>query len=415
MGEDMVVEALRAGAHDYVLKGNLQRLVPAVQRELREAGSRAAARRAEAALSLSEARYRNLVESIPAAVYVDEAIDDPSALYHTRFLSPQIERILGYAPEEFERDPELWWSLIHPDDRPRIVESDRRHYEEGVALQEAFRMVARDGHVVWVLDQATIVNPEGPGPRVSQGILMDFTERKRQEDEINRIRTELAQIMSHELFTPITSILGTAATLSVADTRLSDEELRGLAEGVKRAATRLRRLVANIGAVAILDPDTVRPTGTLTLGWMIEHAVAEFADDRAEMIEVRAPTDVLERSVRANPSLVPRALVLVTENALDFGEGSPVVIEAAVDGDEIRIEVSDRGPGIPPDQRERIFELFTQADGTNVRSHEGLGIGLFLARRIMEAHGGRLEFREREGGGATFVLVFLAGEVPPGP
>jgi signal transduction histidine kinase len=267
-------------------------------------------------------------------------------------------------------------------------------------------MLARDGHVVWILDQATIVNPNGPGPRVSQGILMDFTERKRQEDEIDRIRSELVQIISHELFTPITAIQGTATTLSVANGRLSSEELHGLAEGVKRAAARLRRLVTNIGAAATLDRQLLHPIETMSLGALVDRALADFADDLAEQIVVRASTALLEVRVRAHPDLLPRALVLVAENALDFSDGSEVVIDAAWDDGAVQLEVSDRGPGIPPDQRDRIFELFTQAEGTTERSHEGLGIGLYLARRIMDAHGGRLEVHDREGGGTTFALIF---------
>jgi PAS domain S-box-containing protein len=409
MDEEMVVEALRAGADDFVLKANLRRLVPAIERSLREGGIRAAARRAEAALSLSEARYESLVRSIPAAVYVDEALDKSSALYRTRFLGPQIEGMLGYPPSAFEQDPDLWWRLVHPEDRDRVFAADRDHYATGESTQQAFRMVARDGRIVWILDQATIVNPDGPGPRISQGILTDFTERKRREEEIHRIKTELVQVLAHELFTPITTIQGTAATMSVGEGRLSREELRELAAGVDRAATRLRRLVANIGTVAALERETVPPpSGSITVRSIIQRSIEGFARDLADRVVVRASDDVVDLSVRAQVDLGPRALVIVIENALDLGGGSRVEIDAVDAGDEIRIEVSDRGPGIPPDQRDRIFELFTQAEPVVTRSHEGLGIGLFLARRIMETHGGRLHLRDREGGGSTFVLTFPA-------
>ena len=108
----------------------------------------------------------------------------------------------------------------------------------------------------------------------------------------------------------------------------------------------------------------------------------------------------------AHQALASRALVLVTENALDFRNEAAVEVRAVGDDEEIWLEVSDRGPGIPSDQRDRVFELFTQVEWASNRSHEGLGIGLFLARRIMEAHGGSLDLRDREGGGATFVLAF---------
>jgi signal transduction histidine kinase len=70
--------------------------------------------------------------------------------------------------------------------------------------------------------------------------------------------------------------------------------------------------------------------------------------------------------------------------------------------------ISDRGPGVPDELREQIFEAFTQTDASTTRSHEGLGIGLYLARRIMRAHGGRIEIAPRSGGGSTLVLAFPA-------
>jgi two-component system sensor histidine kinase KdpD len=230
--------------------------------------------------------------------------------------------------------------------------------------------------------------------------------------ELNRMKTELVQILAHELFTPITTIQGTAATLSVAGGRLSGEEMRDLAGGVERAAGRLRRLVANIGAVVSLEREATLPTQAVPLRSIIDDALESFAPIEAGTIDTQIPDELLAAEVLAYPALASRALVLVSENALDFRNDAAVEVRAAGDDDEITLEVSDRGPGIPPDQRDRIFELFTQVEWTSNRSHEGLGIGLFLARRIMQEHGGRLELRDREGGGSTFVLVFPRAGAP---
>jgi signal transduction histidine kinase len=110
--------------------------------------------------------------------------------------------------------------------------------------------------------------------------------------------------------------------------------------------------------------------------------------------------------VWAHQALASRALVLVAENSLDFRDDAAIELRAVGSDQEIQLEVSDHGPGIPPDQRDRIFELFTQVEWSSSRSHEGLGIGLYLAKRIMEAHGGWLDLRDHDGGGATFVLAF---------
>jgi signal transduction histidine kinase len=99
---------------------------------------------------------------------------------------------------------------------------------------------------------------------------------------------------------------------------------------------------------------------------------------------------LLENAVSLSPPAEP------VEVALDRRDG------------ELQVTVLDRGPGIPDELRERIFGAFTQADASTTRTHEGLGIGLYLARRIMSAHGGGIDFERREGGGAMFRLSFPA-------
>ncbi|MDP9299734.1 MAG: hybrid sensor histidine kinase/response regulator, partial [Actinomycetota bacterium] len=230
--------------------------------------------------------------------------------------------------------------------------------------------------------------------------------------ELNRMKTELVQTLAHELFTPITTIQGTAATLAVSDGRLSGEEMRDLAGGVERAAGRLRRLVANIGAVVSLEREATLPTHAVPLRSIVNDALGEFAAPEEGTIDTQIPDELLVSEVMAHQALASRALVLVTENALDFRNEAAVEVRAVGADEEIWLEVSDRGPGIPSDQRDRVFELFTQVEWASNRSHEGLGIGLFLAKRIMEAHGGWLDLRDREGGGATFVLAFPRAVAP---
>ncbi len=96
--------------------------------------------------------------------------------------------------------------------------------------------------------------------------------------------------------------------------------------------------------------------------------------------------------------------MIVIENALAYSQGQQIDIELRVDEDEALILVSDRGPGIPAEMLERIFEPFGQVDSSATRSHEGLGFGLFIARGVMRAQGGDVDVRPRDGGGATFGL-----------
>ena len=144
----------------------------------------------------SDTRYRVLVEHVPAAVYID--IEDPKVTDGGRllYLSPQIEAILGYPPQAFIDDPELWPSLIHPEDRDIALNAYSEHWSEGHLLRAEYRMYARDGSVVWLRDEAYAMN-EGPEKgRVSQGLLIDTTDHKRLE----------AQLLHDALHDPLTGL-----------------------------------------------------------------------------------------------------------------------------------------------------------------------------------------------------------------
>lgn len=191
MGEEDVVEAMRVGAHDYVLKDNLHRLLPAVERELQEAENRRATRRAVESLAASEERYRRLIETMPAATYVIAASDATEVGYVPLFASPQIERMTGYTPAELAEDPDLWMRIIHPDDVERALAADAEHFRTGERLTQEYRVVRRDGRVGWLLEIVETVG-EGEG-RVSQGVVSDITELKVTEEQLRETIQQLRE------------------------------------------------------------------------------------------------------------------------------------------------------------------------------------------------------------------------------
>jgi PAS domain S-box-containing protein len=134
----------------------------------------------------AEAKYRALVENIPAVTYLDLVDPDDPRKVRELYLSPQIEEMLGYTPEEVTNNPDMWYELIHPDDRERSLQEDLRHYGTGEPLHHEYRMVARDGRVVWVRDLAVIVPDDHGRPRYAQGVVFDITERKRAEEALRR-------------------------------------------------------------------------------------------------------------------------------------------------------------------------------------------------------------------------------------
>jgi diguanylate cyclase (GGDEF)-like protein/PAS domain S-box-containing protein len=144
---------------------------------------------AQEALKKAEEKYRTLVEQIPAIVYVDTLV----AMYTVVYMGPQVEDILGYPPQKFMDNPEFWYERVHPDDLEGVVAEDARTDETGEPFRMEYRMIARDGRVVWIRDEAVLIhNPKG-GPLYWQGVMSDITERKEREEALRKSEANLAE------------------------------------------------------------------------------------------------------------------------------------------------------------------------------------------------------------------------------
>src|SRR5918997_1108597 len=136
---------------------------------------------AEDRLREAEARFRTLVEQIPAVTYVEE-LDRKGKIL--AYMSPQYEAMVGHSPEEGVPHPQHWLEIIHPDDRERVLAEDRRTDESLEPFRAEYRVISRDGRVVWVSDEAVLVRGEGGEPLFWQGVMHDVTERKRAEEKL---------------------------------------------------------------------------------------------------------------------------------------------------------------------------------------------------------------------------------------
>src|SRR5215208_5205462 len=194
IGEDAAVEIMKAGANDYLTKENMSRLCPAIERELREVEVRRERETVQKALSLSEDRFRHLVEQIPAVTYVQEPIDSDTPKAIT-YMSPQYEAMLGYPPEKEILDEEHWLRVLHPDDRERVLAKELRTDETGERYRIEYRQIARGGRVVWVRDEATLVRDEEGNSLYWLGVQYDITEQElRKSEERFRVTFEQAAV-----------------------------------------------------------------------------------------------------------------------------------------------------------------------------------------------------------------------------
>jgi PAS domain S-box-containing protein len=189
-----------------------------------------ARKEAEQALRGAEEKYRALVENVPAVVYLVAPDDDRRTLY----VSPQVERALGYPRDEWLDQPDIWMELLHPDDREQTLAAHDAANETGQPWSQEYRLIASDGRAVWFRDVATLVrDPDGRALHW-QGVQLDITELKRAEEELRRARDDLelrVLLRTHEL-----EEANEMMALEIAERRRAEEE--------HRAAERKYRMLA---------------------------------------------------------------------------------------------------------------------------------------------------------------------------
>jgi signal transduction histidine kinase len=211
---------------------------------------------------------------------------------------------------------------------------------------------------------------------------------------------------SHELRTPLTSIL---ANLELLESDLGGEH-KEMATSALRSSRRMRRLVADLLLLARADAGRQAPRRPVDLASVAREAAAEAQPlGQENQITVDAPRSV---ELAAVPDDLHRVALNLIENALiHTPAGTPVTVAVRSEGGDAVLEVSDRGPGVAPNMRDRVFERFAHGDGDS-EPRPGSGLGLAIVRAVAEAHGGTVELSEADGGGARFVVRLPAGEAP---
>ena len=217
------------------------------------------------------------------------------------------------------------------------------------------------------------------------------------------VKTTLLRAVSHDLRTPLTAIV--AAGEAIASPTLSDEERRELGAVISAESTRLARLIDNLLDLSRLEGGAADPRPQ----WCSIDEVINAAIDDLRLAPERfsLALDADLPLVRADAAQLERAFANLLENGARYSGGHPVSIRGRVTGGRLLVRVVDRGPGIPPAQRDRVFEPFYRA-GSASAGHRGSGLGLAIVRGFVEANGGRVSVESLPGQGTSFVVEFPA-------
>jgi PAS domain S-box-containing protein len=353
------------------------------------------------------AKYRTLVEQIPAVVYLGEYGEQGDWLY----ISPQLERVLGYTPEEWLAHPHPMASFTHPEDLSVVRVEEERSLSSGEPFRAEYRMQAKDGRWRWILDEATPVRDQNGRPFVLQGVMYDISERKRSEQELeevleklramDRLKNTLLHALSHDLQNPLTAIHGAASTLERLDSQLSTDERRALLKSLTDRTQHLRTLLTDLLDLDRLDRGIVEPRRSpVDIPAMIRRLVASSEALTGRSVEI----DTEPVTIAVDQAKVERMVENLLANVARHTEDAGVWIRVAAQDGGALISVDDEGAGVPDDLKEKIFVPFSRGPGA--ADLPGSGIGLSLVAGFAELHGGRAWVEDRPGRGASF-RVFL--------
>jgi PAS domain S-box-containing protein len=369
----------------------------------------------------AEARYRTLVEKLPLITYVDSPYSADDA---AEFVSPQIESILGYTQAEWFGSPAFYAEHLHPDDRDRVQTLQRAARTTGKPLDIEYRFRSKNGRYIWLWDSYTIIHGEAGLPSYSLGFALDVTARKLAEEaseglltqaqlqnerllELDRVKDEFIALVSHELRTPLTSIRG-YLELVVDDAEAAGlgTEQREWLTVIDRNADRLMKLVEDLLITAQAHSGSLALTQSeFDIGTIVRQcaeACAPAAAARGILLDCVAEPGLL---ITGDPGRIGQVVDNLVSNALKFTPvGGRVELLAEANDGGVRIEVADTGMGIPADEQARLFDRFFRTARAQDEAIAGAGLGLSIAKAIVEAHDGQISYRTVEGEGTTFTV-----------
>jgi len=375
---------------------------------------------AEQARAQAEAKYRALVEQVNAITYIAEIGINGQWYY----VSPQVESILGYTPTEWLGVAHNWASLIHPDDLPTVKAAEDAS-SRGEPFQAEYRVKRKDGREVWLSDTAVVVETGNSHP-VMEGIILDITDRKILETQLQQSRKmeavgRLAGGIAHDFNNLLTIITGyTDLALSRPTVPL---DLRNDIERIENAAGRAASLVRQLLAFSrkqVLQPKTLDLNAIVM---NMDTLVRRLIDDHIEMI---TRVDGELGQVKADPAQIEQVIMNLVVNARDaMPKGGRLLVETsnadldAAYADEhvtvkpgryVMLAVSDTGVGMDADTVAHIFEPFY----TTKESGRGTGLGLSTVYGIVKQSGGYIWVYSEPGKGSTFkVYLPRVDEVVP--
>jgi PAS domain S-box-containing protein len=339
------------------------------------------------------------------------------------FVSVQAERILGFAPQQWLRDPEFWEKHIHHEDRERVLQERGRAVRKPAPHVLQYRMVTASRRIIWVRDSAVII-AGGPGWSRMCGIITDITDVEQTQDQLKRANESLEAAVAertakmeqsvqametlcygiaHDLKAPLRGLQGFISILATDYEKVFDETAKAYTRRCQAALRRMAELIEAVLAYGRLNhtlPELI-PISTKAL---IDRVLQSFEPDIAEK-KARVQVQMTLPNVMGNPYLLEQVFSNLITNALKFAKPDTPP-EISISGTQIdsepwaRLSVTDNGIGIAPEFYKRMFGMFQKLHRSD--QYAGTGIGLAVVKRAVELMNGQVGVFSEPGHGSTF-------------
>ena len=366
-------------------------------------------------------RFHELVASLDAVFW--EA--DADTLRFT-FVGGRVNDLLGSDAAEWPAQGKSWGEHITLEDRDDAVTASAAAARAGEGLTLEYRVKQPGGDTMWIRDVINVARGT-QGPPQLRGLMVDVTERKRAEQALQQserqyseafrrereaaqrlralddMKNTFLEAVSHDLRTPLTSILGSALTLEQADVDLSQADAADLVRRIASNARKLERLLSDLLDLDRLQRGIISPQRRPTdMEDLIRRGIEETDNLSGHVIVV----EVEPMTVSIDGAKVERIFENLLSNAIRHTPPEAKIwVRVHREEEGVLIEVEDEGPGVPEDLHEAVFEPFRQAPGSISEHSPGVGVGLSLVAKFAELHGGRAWMEDRPGGGASFKVL----------
>ncbi len=410
MSEEVAVDMLKKGAVDFLMKDRIKRLPYAVKEALEKKAVEKEKEFAYKALIENEKKYRKLAEKVNVVSWDYDIINDK-----WDYVSPQSEKILGYAPNEWSN---CSWKIdkINEEHKDNYIKSCSAGNKDELDFILEYKFKRKDGKIIWIQD---IINIHSVNdiPVKLRGIMIDISERKRIEEDLikarekaeesNSLKDAFIQNMSHEIRTPLNGIIGFAKILK--ELNLDDEERIEYASLILNSGKRLLDILNNILHYSKIESSKFEIfENNLNINDLIYGIIEEndsFAQEKNNKIIFEPSLPDNDSIICSDKGKIYTILNCLIKNALLFTRNGKVELKYQISNLTLQMSISDTGIGIKEEYFSRIFDKFFQIETAFNRNHEGAGLGLTIAKGLIELLGGNIWLESKFGEGSTFYFT----------